>query len=58
VAALRDPLASRRHLDRANRTTSYVMLIDQNRDARSRILLGPRARMPWPIAPTDEFMGV
>jgi hypothetical protein len=26
-------------------------------DARSWIVSGPRARMPWPIAPTDEFVG-
>jgi hypothetical protein len=30
---------------------------DHARDARPRIVSGPRARMPWPIAPTDEFAG-
>jgi hypothetical protein len=40
------------------RTVQLLMLSDHKRDARSRIVSDPRARMPWPIAPTDEFMGV
>jgi hypothetical protein len=34
------------------------MFSDHTHEARYRIVSGPRARMPWPIAPTDEFMGV
>src|ERR1700677_4237973 len=40
------------------RTVQLLMFSDHTHDARSRIVSGPRARMPWPIAPTDEFMGV
>jgi hypothetical protein len=37
------------------RTTQLLMLGDQKRDARSRIVSGPRAWMPWPIAPTTSL---
>jgi hypothetical protein len=40
------------------RTVQLLMSSDHTHDARSRIVSGPRARMPWPTASTDEFMGV
>jgi hypothetical protein len=39
------------------RTVQLLVFSDHTRDTRSRIVSGPRARMPWTIAPTDEFMG-
>jgi hypothetical protein len=37
------------------RTVQLPKFSDHMRDARSRIVSGQRARMLWPIAPTDEF---
>jgi hypothetical protein len=58
TAPLTDTDFSRSGAVLTGRAVQLLMLSDQKRDARSRVLSDPRARMPWPIAPTDEFMSV